>query len=233
MRIIRLRPMTESPLAPHASTAAELKERQDALRSGVPHLVLRDGEDRQVLVALDGSRRRLTIGRRPENDIALPWDERASRVHAQLEWVGGEWVLVDEGMSSNGTFVGEAKLVGRWRLRNGDVVRVGDTLIAYCASDERFGSTRVDDAQGTVSISPAQRRVLVALCRPALAGGPFAPPPANADLARELFLSVDAVKSHMKALFEAFGLDDVPQSQKRATLVAQALKLGVVAERDV
>ena len=226
--------MPESPLAPHTSTPAELKQRQDALRSGVPHLVLRDGEGEQVLVALDGSRPRLTIGRREDNDVALPWDERASRLHAELERVGGEWVLVDEGLSSNGTWVGEAKLVGRRRLRNGDVVRVGGTLIAYCAPDEPpAGTTSADDSGRALSISPAQRRVLVALCRPALAENSYAAPPANAEPASELFLSVDSIKTHMKALFEAFELDDIPQSRKRATLVERALRLGVVTERDV
>jgi hypothetical protein len=225
--------MPESPLAPHASTPAELKQRHEALLSGVPHLVLRDGDDRQVLVALDGSRGRLTIGRREENDVALPWDERASRLHAELECVGGEWVLVDEGLSANGTWVGEAKLVGRRRLRNGDVVRVGGTLIAYCAPDEAVGTTRADDSHGALSITPAQRRVLAALCRPALDGGRFVPPPGNAELASALYLSVDSVKTHLRALFEAFELDDVPQSQKRATLVERALRLGVVTERDV
>jgi hypothetical protein len=217
--------MPESPLAPHASTPAELKERQDAVRAGLPHLVFRDGDGRQVLVRLAGDRERLTIGRRPENDVALSWDHRASRLHAQLERVGGEWVLADEGLSSNGTWVGDAKLVGRRRLRNGDVVRVGGTLIAFCAPEEApMGQP--------LSISPAQRRVLVAMCRPALTGGAYAAPPSNAELARELFLSVDSVKTHLKALFEAFELDDVPQGQKRATLVERALRLGIVTERD-
>ena len=226
--------MPESPLAPHASSPAELRERLDALRGGVPHLVLRDGDDRQVLVALDGSKARVTIGRRPENDVALPWDERASRLHAQLEWVGGEWVLEDEGLSSNGTFVGEAKLVGRRRLRDGDVIRVGGTLIAFCAPVEPpVGTTSLDDSAQALFISPAQRRVLVALCRPSLAARGYAAPPGNAELAQHLFLSVDSIKSHMKALFEAFELDDVPQAQKRATLVERALRLGVVTQRDI
>jgi pSer/pThr/pTyr-binding forkhead associated (FHA) protein len=143
-------------------------------------------------------------------------------------------VLVDEGLSSNGTWVGEARLVGRRRLRDGDVVRVGGTLIAFCAPEEApMGATSADDSHQPLSISPAQRRVLVALCRPAVAGGAYAAPPSNAELARELFLSVDSIKTHMKALFEAFELDDVPQSQKRAALVERALRLGIVTQRDV
>lgn len=230
---LRCAAMPQSPLAPHASSPAELKERQDALSTGVPHLVLRDGEDRQVLIALDGRRAKLTIGRRQENDVALPWDERASRLHAELELVGGEWVLVDQGLSANGTFVGEARMVGRRRLRDGDVVRVGGTLIAYCAADERVGTTRADDSRASLSISPAQRRVLVALCRPALTGGRFAAPPSNTEVAQELFLSVDSIKTHLRALFDAFELDSVPQGRKRATLVERALRLGVVTDRDL
>jgi pSer/pThr/pTyr-binding forkhead associated (FHA) protein len=226
--------MPQSPLAQHGSTPAELKERHDALRAGVPHLVFRDGAGRQVLVRLHDGRERLTIGRRPENDVALPWDHRASRLHAQLERVGGEWVLVDEGLSSNGTWVGDARLVGRRRLRDGDVVRVGGTLIAFCAPEQApMGATSADDSHQPLSISPAQRRVLVALCRPALAGSAYAAPPSNGELARELFLSVDSIKTHMKGLFEVFELGDVPPSQKRATLVERALRLGIVTARDV
>jgi hypothetical protein len=225
--------MPESPLASHRSTAAELKERQAALADGVPHLVLRDGDGGQRLVRLE-RHTRVTIGRGPENDVALPWDERASRLHAVLERVGGEWVLVDEGLSVNGTFVGEARLVGRRRLRDGDVVRVGGTLIAFCWPGDRRGrSTAVEDSWVDLAISPAQRRVLVALCRPSLAAGGYAAPPGNAELAAELFLSVDSVKTHLKALFDAFGLDDVSPSRKRATLVEHALRFGVVTARDV
>jgi pSer/pThr/pTyr-binding forkhead associated (FHA) protein len=220
------------PLAPHGSTPAELKERQEAARSGIPFLVLRDGEGRQRITVLSGAR--VTIGRRPENDIALSWDERASRLHAEVEHVGGEWVVADDGLSTNGTWVGDTRLVGRRRLRDGDVVRIGDTLIAFCAPAGPVESTALGggDASG-VQISPAQRRVLVALCRPLLLGGAYAAPPGNAQLADELYLSLNSVKSHLKALIDAFGLDELPPGEKRAALVARAVQLGVVTGRDV
>jgi hypothetical protein len=220
------------PLALHGSTPAELQERQEAARRGEPYLVLRDGDGRQRITVLDSGR--VTIGRRPENDIALPWDERVSRLHAEVEQVGGEWVVADDGLSTNGTWVGDTRLVGRRRLRDGDVVRVGDTLIAFCAAAGPAPSTALagDDAAG-VEISPAQRRVLVALCRPLLVGGAYVAPPGNAQLAAELYLSVNSIKSHVKALIDAFGLQDVPQGEKRAALVARAVQLGVVTTRDV
>jgi hypothetical protein len=224
--------LPSDPLALHGSTPAELQERQAAGRRGEPYLVLRDGDGRQRITILDGGR--VTIGRRPENDIALPWDERVSRLHAEVERVGGEWVVADDGLSTNGTWVGDTRLVGRRRLRDGDVVRVGDTLIAFCAAAGPVPSTALagDDAAG-VAISPAQRRVLVALCRPLLAGGAYAAPPGNAQLAEDLYLSVNSIKSHVKALIDAFGLQDVPQGEKRAALVARAVQLGVVTTRDV
>jgi hypothetical protein len=38
----------------------------------------------------------------------------------------------------------------------------------------------------------------------------------NQQIAEELFLSLDAVKSHLRSLFHKFGIDQLPQNQKRA-----------------
>src|SRR4051812_24668659 len=162
---------SQGPLARHAASPAELQERLEAARGGLPFLVLDDADGRQVIVQLRASGTRLTIGRRETNDVALPWDERASRVHAELENVGGDWVLIDDGLSSNGTWVNEARLAGRRRLRDGDVIRVGGTLIAFCAPSETSAATALgDDASSPRHVSPGQLRVLVALCRPRLLG---------------------------------------------------------------
>ena len=48
--------------------------------------------------------------------------------------MGGDWVVCDEGLSHNGTFVNGERVRGRRRLRGGDVIAVGDTLIAFCAA---------------------------------------------------------------------------------------------------
>jgi pSer/pThr/pTyr-binding forkhead associated (FHA) protein len=95
--------MTERSLAdPHASTPAELKARLEAERRGIPFLLYRDRDGRQGIAALDAQANRITIGRRPDNDVALEWDSEISRVHAQLEPVGRDWVLIDDGLSRNG-----------------------------------------------------------------------------------------------------------------------------------
>lgn len=227
--------MSTSPTDRHASTPAELQEQLAAARSGWPYLQLRDGDGRQVIILLDASRPRLTIGRRPESDVALPWDHRTSRLHAELERVGSDWVVVDDGLSTNGTWVGDHRLTGRRRLHDGDVIRAGDSLIAFCAPQDAHGSTLALDVRNMpAKITPAQKRVLVAMCRPRLAlADDLTAPPSNQQLASELVLSVDAIKTHLRSLFEAFKLDDVQQGQKRVELVDRAIRMGAVTERDL
>jgi DNA-binding NarL/FixJ family response regulator len=74
---------------------------------------------------------------------------------------------------------------------------------------------------------------LVALCRPYKGGGKFATPATNQEIGAELHLSVDAVKTHMRALFEKLGVGDLPQNQKRVALVERAMNAGVVTQRDL
>jgi DNA-binding NarL/FixJ family response regulator len=74
--------------------------------------------------------------------------------------------------------------------------------------------------------------VLVALCRP-IATGRLAAPASNREIAEELVLSVDTVKGTLHELFEAFGLEDLPQNQKRGALAHRALELGLVSCREL
>jgi hypothetical protein len=91
-----------APLSPYGSTPAELRERLALERNGTAFLAWRDVAGHQCLAALHPERPRCTIGRGHDNDVALPWDSRASRVHAIVERAGGEWLVVDDGLSQNG-----------------------------------------------------------------------------------------------------------------------------------
>jgi hypothetical protein len=212
------------------TTPAEVKARLDAERRGGPFLVYRDGGQAQMIVALEGP---VTVGRRPERDVALPWDTEVSRLHAQLEPVGSDWVVVDDGLSRNGTFVNGERVNGRRRLRDGDRLVFGETPVTFRApADAEAESTaQIKLGAATMPISESQRRVLVALCRP-LKDSAYAAPATNKAIAEEIHLSVDAVKAHLRVLFERFGLDALPQNSKRAQLAAVALVNGIVRQHE-
>jgi pSer/pThr/pTyr-binding forkhead associated (FHA) protein len=225
----------DSPLDAHVATPRDLKARIDAERRGTPFLVYRDADDRQVLVDLESAGERLTIGRRPSNHIVLDWDSEISRVHAALERLGDDWTVVDDGLSHNGTYRNGNRVTSRQRLRDGDVLSLGHVAIAFRApageSVSRPTVTALGPHVGEL-LTPAQRRVLVALCRP-FKDSTYATPATNHQIADELVVSVDAVKSTLRALFEVFGVDALPQNQKRASLALQALRTGVITRRDL
>jgi pSer/pThr/pTyr-binding forkhead associated (FHA) protein len=216
------------PLDPHSARPVELAARIQAERRGDPFLLYRDGEDRQVIVELPDDRDRVTLGRRASSDVALAWDPEVSRLHAELERIGGDWVVCDEGLSHNGTFVNNERLQGRRRLRGGDVLALGRTTLAFCVPARSSPTaTRTSPRGAVVEVSPAQLRVLRALCRP-LGDQRYAAPASNRDIAQELVLSVETVKSTLGRLFELFGLEALPQNQKRAALAAEALERGLI-----
>ena len=219
---------------PHGDTPADLLERIQAERRGTPFLVYRDDDNQQRLIDLASAPGRLTVGRHPDSDIALAWDGEASRLHAELERVAGEWTVVDDGRSRNGTFVNGERLHGRRMLDHGDLVRVGRTVLSYQApAGPQAGAATLPTVQAVPDLSPAQKRVLVALCRPCVSASSFASPASNRQIAAELIVSDDTVKTHMRALFEAFAIAPMPQNAKRAALAREAIERGVITPHDL
>jgi hypothetical protein len=113
--------VTDDPLHPHGAAPFELRERIAAEQRGHAFLLYRDAQERQVIFDLDDTGARIAIGRRGANAVALPWDPEVSRVHATLEHVGGDWLICDQGLSHNGTWVNGQRVHGRRRLRGGDL----------------------------------------------------------------------------------------------------------------
>lgn len=226
--------MAETPLGPHQSTPEELSERLRAERRGCPFVLYRDEQGAQRIFELT-DRERITFGRSLENDVCLAWDAEVSRLHAEFERVGEHWLVVDDGVSRNGTFVAGQRVNGRRRLQDGDIVRLGATPVVFRSPGGRIAlTTRVSDQRDVAAaVTDAQRRVLVALCRPFKGGTSYATPATNPQIAAELVLTVAAVKTHLRALFKAFGIDELPQQEKRLQLVALAFSTGLVSDRDL
>lgn len=90
----------------------------------VPQLVSMDYPGRTVVLTRDI----VTIGRTRNNDICLP-SIGVSRDHARLLVAPGSVTLVDAS-STNGCFVNDQR-VTRQRLRDGDLVRIGDRSFRF------------------------------------------------------------------------------------------------------
>lgn len=217
------------------TSAPELKAQIEAERGGRPFLVYRDGEGEQRIVTVEPGAESLWVGRGESADLRLDWDAEVSALHAQVEVVRDECTLRDDGLSRNGSFVGEQRVDGRRRLRDGETLRFGQTAVLFRRPGEGAPEATVaaSESPAAASVSPGQRRVLLALCRPFKDESQFATPATNQAIAAELQLSVDAVKTHMRALFEKLGVGDLPQNQKRVALAERALQSGIVTRREL
>jgi pSer/pThr/pTyr-binding forkhead associated (FHA) protein len=184
---------------------------------------------------LDSEHSRVTLGRRGSADLPLPWDEEVSRLHAELIRAGEEWTLSDDGLSMNGSFVNGEPVHGRRRLCDGDALRIGTTVLIFRDPKDQDSKATApsDELRTVIALTEAQKRVLYALCRPFRDATAFVTPPTNEQIGKELFLSVDAVKKHLRALFQKFGVEHLPQNEKRARLVERAFAAGLISGHDL
>ena len=103
------------------------------------------------------------IGRSPECGICLT-DPGVSGFHSRIVFEEGAWTLIDDG-SRNGSFVNGMQQT-RLALREGDVVRVGNTDLVLHTSEETAGPTLlwqkgmgdVPIPEDTAEPSPAERQ---------------------------------------------------------------------------
>ncbi len=223
----------ESPAGPHAASPAELQERLEAERAGVPFLLRREVAGQRILPL--GEVERVTVGRGEEVDVRLTADERVSRLHAEIERIGGVWTVADDGLSRNGSFLNGERIVGRRGLADGDELRFGDTLVIFRAPAPTHGlaTAAAPEPAPRAELTETQRKILIALCRPFAEGSRYATPATNQQIADEVFLSLDAVKGHLRTLFEKFGVGDLPQNQKRVRLVELAFQTGAISVREL
>ncbi len=76
----------------------------------------------------------ILIGRSEEANIRIGYDDFCSRKHALLYWKGNVCYIEDLD-STNGTFVNDQRIHGKYDLKKGDVIGLGDTELLIGVED--------------------------------------------------------------------------------------------------
>jgi pSer/pThr/pTyr-binding forkhead associated (FHA) protein len=95
----------------------------------------------------------VTIGRQPSSAIVLS-DPQASPQHAMITFLSGKYVIQDMG-SAGGTFVNERRITAGRTLRDGDVIRLGNTVF-----DVQLGPATEAAMPASELIPPAEQIAL-------------------------------------------------------------------------
>jgi DNA-binding CsgD family transcriptional regulator len=183
------------------------------------------GRAGRELRALDAER--VTVGTLESNDVVLDADG-VSRVHAVFERFGDTWCVRDLG-SRNGTFVNGGRIVGEQALHSGDEIVLGRLRLLF------HGPARGTETAAIAQpppLTPRERDVLVALCRPLLTGDVFTEPASIRAIATELVVSEAAVKQHLSRLYAKFDLG-AGGERRRVQLANAAVARGAVKLGDL
>jgi FHA domain len=166
----------------------------------------------------------MTVGTLESNDVVVDADG-VSRVHAVFERFGDTWCVRDLG-SRNGTLVNGGRIIGERALHSGDEILLGRLRLLFRGPSPGKETAAIAEAP---PLTPRERDVLLALCRPLLTGDAFTEPASIRAIAAELVVSEAAVKPHLSRLYVKF---DVAQDERRrlqfanAAVARGAVKLG-------
>jgi pSer/pThr/pTyr-binding forkhead associated (FHA) protein len=175
--------------------------------------------------ALDSER--LTVGTLESNDVVVDADG-VSRVHAVFERLGDAWCVRDLG-SRNGTFVNGGRIIGDRALHSGDEILLGRLRLLFHAPSSGQETAAIAEAP---RLTPRERDVLLALCRPLLTGDAFTEPASIRSIAAELVVSDAAVKQHLSRLYSKFEVG-ANLERRRARLANAAVSTGAVRLSDL
>jgi len=183
------------------------------------------GRSGRELRALDSER--LTVGTLESNDVVVDADG-VSRVHAAFERFGESWCVRDLG-SRNGTFVNGGRIIGEQALHSGDEIFLGRLRLLFHGP---VGGKETAAIAQPPPLTPRERDVLLALCRPLLTGDAFTEPASIRAIAAELVVSEAAVKQHLSRLYFKFDIG-THDERRRVRLANAAISTGAVKLSDL
>ena len=124
----------------------------------MPRLVLLF--NKQVIKEIPFVQDSITIGRRPENTVAID-NLAVSGYHARIDKAGTDYILTDL-QSTNGTFVNDKRITSH-RLKHGDNVIVGKHVLLFIAGDKEAEDARAKmNLDRTMMLETAKQRELLA-----------------------------------------------------------------------
>lgn len=120
----------------------------------IPRVVVLDGPERGRELVLAAHGRVFLLGRGANCDLALP-DDDISREHAALER-SVDGIVVRDLASKNGVEVGGERISGQCRLRDGEIIRIGETELRVSDPEDRY-LRRMEEAVGEVEAGVASQ----------------------------------------------------------------------------
>jgi predicted component of type VI protein secretion system len=200
-------------------------------------------KDRQTVQEVPFDRPSITIGRKPNNDLAFNRPE-ISGSHAAFLFENSEYFVLDLG-STNGTLLNGAQLVARekYGLQDKDVITVAPFTIQFVVEDESM------DTMIEVSAQPpaAQKKIRsgtapdLASAKPSQQAAPVsapppAPPPADPQVVQAAPVAPPAKAAtppapqpQQKAATAARENVVIPEAKKGSSAVTDYLWLGIGA----
>lgn len=126
--------------------------------------------DKQVVV----------IGRGPNNDIVIA-DAEVSRQHARILWHGGNDYEIQDLGSTNGTFIEGRRISSATPLKNGALLKLGDSIILSFHTQESLPVDEDDTPTGEIVVPPVAPPWTAAPAPTAIQSPAYSPPAMQAN----------------------------------------------------
>jgi pSer/pThr/pTyr-binding forkhead associated (FHA) protein len=169
---------------------------------------------------------RTTIGRDPEAGVCID-DEAVSWHHLEIESRGGVLMATDLD-SRNGTALNGEPLDRPRRLRDGDVLTVGDYRLEVSDPVPGRAGATVAASEPSVELNEEERATAAALVAPYRNEGAFAGRPATrAELAEALHVSERTAQRRLDALAAKLDISGHAGRERPRLIAARVIELGL------
>ena len=167
-----------------------------------------------------------TVGRDPEADLTID-DEAISWHHLEIESRGGVLMATDLD-SRNGTALNGEPLDRPRRLRDGDVLTLGEYRLEVSDPVPGRAGATVATSEPSVPLSEDERATAVALVAPYRSEGAFAGRPATrAELAEALHVSERTAQRRLDALAAKLDVPGDAGRERPRLIAARVIELGL------